>query len=50
MANKRWQPSTDKPGYGKPDDVAGLVLLLASLAGRFITGQAIAVDGGFLVS
>lgn len=37
-------------GYGKPDDVAGLVLLLAGPAGRYISGQAIAVDGGFLVS
>ena len=36
-------------GGGKPEDVAGLVLLLASPAGRFISGQAIAVDGGFLV-
>ncbi|HEY6870084.1 MAG TPA: SDR family oxidoreductase [Novosphingobium sp.] len=37
-------------GYGKVDDMTGLALLLASPAGRFITGQLIAVDGGFLVS
>jgi NAD(P)-dependent dehydrogenase (short-subunit alcohol dehydrogenase family) len=37
-------------GYGKPEDVAGIVLLLAGPAGRYITGQMIAVDGGFLVS
>jgi NAD(P)-dependent dehydrogenase (short-subunit alcohol dehydrogenase family) len=37
-------------GYGAPADVAGLVLLLAGPSGRYISGQAIAVDGGFLVS
>jgi NAD(P)-dependent dehydrogenase (short-subunit alcohol dehydrogenase family) len=31
---------------GAPDDVAGLALLLASPAGRFIHGQNISVDGG----
>jgi len=31
---------------GTPDDLAPLVVLLASDAGRFITGQAIAVSGG----
>jgi len=31
---------------GEPEDVAGLALLLASPAGRFITGQNISVDGG----
>jgi len=37
-------------GFGKPEDVAGLVLLLAGPAGRYISGQAIAVGGGFLIS
>ncbi|MDA0159243.1 SDR family oxidoreductase [Solirubrobacter ginsenosidimutans] len=32
---------------GEADDVAGAVLLLASEAGRFITGQTIVVDGGY---
>jgi len=32
---------------GVPDDLAGAVLLLASDAGRFITGAEIVVDGGF---
>ena len=43
-------PARHLGGFGKPDDVAGLVLLLASPAGRYITGQLIAVDGGFLLS
>lgn len=37
-------------GYGKPEDVAPLALLLASDAGCYITGQTIAVDGGFLIA
>jgi NAD(P)-dependent dehydrogenase (short-subunit alcohol dehydrogenase family) len=32
---------------GVPDDLVGAVLLLASDAGRFITGAEIVVDGGF---
>ena len=31
---------------GEPDDLAGAALLLASPAGRFITGQMLVVDGG----
>jgi NAD(P)-dependent dehydrogenase (short-subunit alcohol dehydrogenase family) len=33
---------------GRPDELIGLCLLLASDAGSFITGQTIVVDGGFL--
>ena len=32
--------------YGEPDDCAGLVSLLCSVEGRYITGQSIYVDGG----
>jgi NAD(P)-dependent dehydrogenase (short-subunit alcohol dehydrogenase family) len=32
---------------GTPDDIVGAVLLLASDAGQFITGQTIVVDGGY---
>jgi 3-oxoacyl-[acyl-carrier protein] reductase len=32
----------------EPDDVARLALFLASEASSFITGETIAVDGGFL--
>jgi NAD(P)-dependent dehydrogenase (short-subunit alcohol dehydrogenase family) len=31
---------------GEPDEIKGLALLLASPAGRFITGAVIAIDGG----
>ena len=43
-------PGRHPGGWGDPADVAGLVLLLAGPAGRYISGQAIAVDGGFLIS
>jgi NAD(P)-dependent dehydrogenase (short-subunit alcohol dehydrogenase family) len=33
---------------GRPDELVGLCLLLASDAGSYITGQTIYVDGGFL--
>jgi 3-oxoacyl-[acyl-carrier protein] reductase len=34
---------------GSPDDVAGVVSFLCSDAARYVTGQTIAVDGGFLM-
>jgi NAD(P)-dependent dehydrogenase (short-subunit alcohol dehydrogenase family) len=36
--------------FGHPDDLVGATLLLASDAGRFITGAEIVVDGGFAVT
>ena len=38
------------PRVGRPDDVAELALFLASDASAFITGEAIAVDGGYSVN
>jgi len=35
--------------YGKPEEVANVILFLASGASSFVTGQCIAVDGGFSV-
>lgn len=35
---------------GEPVDVAGAVILLASDAGRFITGQSIVIDGGATIA
>lgn len=35
---------------GEPDDIAGVAVFLASLAGRYITGQTIIVDGGATVT
>lgn len=35
---------------GQPDEIAGVVTLLASRAGGFITGQTLVVDGGTLIS
>jgi NAD(P)-dependent dehydrogenase (short-subunit alcohol dehydrogenase family) len=36
--------------FGKPDELTGAALLLASDAASFITGQCITVDGGYLAS
>lgn len=36
------------PYLGKPEDIASMVALLVSDEGRFVTGQTICVDGGYL--
>ncbi len=40
-----WTPARR---WGKPEDLVGAALLLASDAGAYINGQVIYVDGGFL--
>jgi len=45
----RWVLSkTPLARWGRPDDLVGTTVLLASRAGDFITGQIIYVDGGWL--
>lgn len=39
---------TPQGRWGTPDDVAGVVLFLASEAARFVTGTVLPVDGGYL--
>ncbi len=43
---KKWLEDIPLGRLGDPDDVTGLVLFLCSDAARYITGQAINVDGG----
>ena len=35
--------------FGAPEELEGIVLLLASDAGSYITGQAFSVDGGYTI-
>jgi NAD(P)-dependent dehydrogenase (short-subunit alcohol dehydrogenase family) len=39
--------NTPLPDDGSPEDIVGAVLWLVSDAGRYVTGQTIAVDGGW---
>ena len=52
--NKELLEQTLKQGplgmIGEPVDIAGTAILLASSAGRFITGQTIVVDGGVTIA
>ena len=45
--NERVLARTPAKRWGEPSDFAGITVFLASAASDFITGTAIAVDGGF---
>ncbi len=47
---EKWLADIPQGRLGQPDEVAGLVLFLCSDAARYITGQAINVDGGKVMS
>ncbi len=47
---KKWLEDIPQARLGEPDDVTGLVLFLCSDEARYITGQAINVDGGKVMS
>ncbi len=44
----RYLSAVPQGRVAEPDEIVGAVLFLASDAARFITGQSIYVDGGFL--
>ncbi len=46
----RHNQATPLGRVGEPHEIAGTALLLASSAGRFITGQTIVIDGGATIS
>jgi NAD(P)-dependent dehydrogenase (short-subunit alcohol dehydrogenase family) len=47
---KRWLERTPLRRVGKPEDIAGAILFLASDASSYLTGETIVIDGGFTVS
>ncbi|ODP37701.1 SDR family oxidoreductase [Sphingomonas turrisvirgatae] len=48
-AEKRVNQGTPLRRLGDPEDIAGAVVYLASPAGRYMTGQAMVVDGGVTI-
>ncbi len=42
-----YQRHVDTPHLGEPEDIASVVAFLASDASRYVSGQVLAVDGGF---
>lgn len=47
---RKWMEDIPQARLGEPDDVVGLVVFLCTDAARYITGQAINVDGGKVMS
>ncbi len=61
IITEMWAKGRERPGladalerhialgrWGQPDDIASVVVFLASDDARYVTGQTIAVDGGFI--
>lgn len=47
---KRILMNTPMERFGTPDEMAGAVVFLCSEAGRFINGECINIDGGFMIN
>jgi 2-deoxy-D-gluconate 3-dehydrogenase len=47
--NERVIDRTPAARWGQPDDFAGITIFLASAASDFVTGTAIAIDGGYSI-
>jgi len=45
----KYEQETPLRRIGEPDDIGGIAVLLASDAGRYITGQTIVADGGMTI-
>jgi 3alpha(or 20beta)-hydroxysteroid dehydrogenase len=45
-----WRRATPQGRFGKAEEVAALIAFLVSDSARFITGEDIAIDGGFLAA
>jgi 2-deoxy-D-gluconate 3-dehydrogenase len=48
--NERVLERTPASRWGVPDDLAGIAVFLCSAASNFVTGTAIAVDGGYAIN
>ena len=46
---RQWLAHTPAGRMGEPDDLAGLVVFLASDASRFVVGATVVVDGGYSI-
>ena len=49
VLNKERSDRTILGRWGQPQDLAGLIIFLASDASSYITGQDIYIDGGWLI-